>query len=183
VAKTPRNQRNPRLMNYLCAHKAPYEALFWSFFVVFCTFCAFWGLKTPFNQRNQRLMNYLRAFGIFTLVKMSLQINLFMQNKPNFRKSQMNVSNYITKVYEKMDTWWSGKNEPKTNPKRTRSKPISVSIAPFIVYNYGTVQERPIHKFVAHESRIERRDTKPVLSAAEGYEIREYDRRSFSKVH
>ena len=39
-----------------------------------------------------------------------------MQNEPKFRKSQMNVSNLITADYEIMDTWWSGKNEPKTNP-------------------------------------------------------------------
>jgi len=28
----------------------------------------------------------------------------------------MNVDKVITKVYEKKDTWWGGKNEPKTNP-------------------------------------------------------------------
>jgi hypothetical protein len=51
-----------------------------------------------------------------TTVEDSLQIKLFMQNEPNFRKSQMNVTDLLTRVYEKMDTWWSGKNEPKTNP-------------------------------------------------------------------
>jgi hypothetical protein len=61
---------------------------------------ALW-LKNPFNQRNPRLMNYLCAFGIFTLVKMSLQINLFMQNEPNFRKSQMNVNKVLTNAYDK----------------------------------------------------------------------------------
>ncbi|MGB2809995.1 MAG: hypothetical protein WBC22_19810 [Sedimentisphaerales bacterium] len=88
-------------------------------------FCAFLWPKNPFNQRNPRLMNYLHAFGIFTLVKMSLQIRLFMQNEPNFRKSQMAVNKEISKVYEKKDTWWSGKNEPKTNPnepKRTQTQ-------------------------------------------------------------
>ncbi len=28
----------------------------------------------------------------------------------------MNTSNLILRDYEEMDTWWAGKNEPKTNP-------------------------------------------------------------------
>jgi hypothetical protein len=48
-----------------------------------------------------------------TTVEDSLQIRLFMQNKPNFRKSQMNVNKVLTKDYEQMDTWSSGKNKPK----------------------------------------------------------------------
>jgi len=52
----------------------------------------------------------------FTLVVSALQIRPFMQNKANFRKSQMNVNKVITRAYEHKDTWWSGKNEPKTNP-------------------------------------------------------------------
>ena len=48
--------------------------------------------------------------------------SLFMQNEPNFRKSQMNVNNVTTKEYEKLDTWSSGKNEPKTNPIKANFK-------------------------------------------------------------
>jgi len=46
-----------------------------------------------------------------------------MQNEPNFRKSQMNVSDYITMDYEKRTLGERGKNEPKTNPKRTQNEP------------------------------------------------------------
>jgi len=52
----------------------------------------------------------------FTTVVSALQIAPFMQNEPNFRKSQMNVNKVLSKDYENKDTWWSGKNEPKTNP-------------------------------------------------------------------
>ena len=48
-----------------------------------------------------------------------------MQNKANFQKSQMNVNKVLTKAYEKKDTWWSGKNEPKTNPNEPKTNPIS----------------------------------------------------------
>jgi hypothetical protein len=47
-----------------------------------------------------------------------------MQNKANFRKSQMNVTDLLTRYYIKMDTWWSGKNKPNSNPIQTQSNPI-----------------------------------------------------------
>jgi hypothetical protein len=39
-----------------------------------------------------------------------------MQNKANFQKSQMNLTNLLIMDYAKMDTWWNGKNKPKTKP-------------------------------------------------------------------
>jgi len=60
---------------------------------------------------------FLRACPLsFTLVVSALQIRLFMQNKPNFRKSQMNVRAYKTKIYGNWTLSGRGKNEPKTNP-------------------------------------------------------------------
>ncbi len=38
---------------------------------------------------------------------------LFMQNKPNFRKSQMNVNIYYTEIYENISDWTLGQNKPK----------------------------------------------------------------------
>jgi hypothetical protein len=60
----------------------------------------------------------------FTDVMESLQIHLFLQNKPNFRKRQMNVTALLTRKYDKMDTWSIGKNEPKTNPNEPKTNPI-----------------------------------------------------------
>jgi hypothetical protein len=40
----------------------------------------------------------------------------FMQNKPNFRKSQMNVNTVIIKDYEKRTLGERGKNKPNSNP-------------------------------------------------------------------
>ena len=82
---------------------------------------------------NPWLINDLRACGAlyicrdtFTDVMSALQIKLFMQNKAKFQKSQMNVSDYITRDYEKRTLGQLGKtnpNEPKTNPKRTQNEP------------------------------------------------------------
>ena len=60
------------------------------------------------------------VLGISTTVEDSLQIKLFMQNEPNFRKSQMNVTDLLTVDYENKTLGGVG----KTNPKRTQSKPI-----------------------------------------------------------
>jgi hypothetical protein len=40
----------------------------------------------------------------------------FLQNKPNFKNPQMNVSIYYTKVYSNETAFRRGKNKPKTNP-------------------------------------------------------------------
>jgi len=48
-----------------------------------------------------------------------------MQNKPNFRKSQMNVSIYLQTDYENKHNWTIGQNKPKQTqfkpcPERSR---------------------------------------------------------------
>ena len=104
-------------------------ALFWSFFA---GFCAFLWLKNPFNQRNPWLINDLRACkafdncrDTFTDVMSALQIKLFMQNEPKFRKVKLNVNKVLTKEYDKKETWSIGKNEPKTNPNEPKTNPNS----------------------------------------------------------
>ncbi|MHC4653786.1 MAG: hypothetical protein ACYTDW_17260 [Planctomycetota bacterium] len=85
------------------------------------------------GQRNPRLMNYLRAFGIFTLVKKSLQIGPFCSNKPNFRKSQMYVNKVITTDYEKRTLGQAGKTNPiqsQSNPIQSQSNPIKANKKP-----------------------------------------------------
>jgi hypothetical protein len=69
-----------------------------------------------FNRRNPRLINDLRLrIPTYEIIK------LFLQNEPNFRKSQVNVSVFTTREYEQVDTWSIRKNEPK----RTQNEPKS----------------------------------------------------------
>jgi len=92
----------------------------------------------PFNQRNPRLINDLR------LRKITYEIiNLFLQNEPNFRKSQVNISDYMTRDYEQMDTWSSGKNEPKTNPNEPKTNPIVANKTP-IRTQFKPKQTQPV---------------------------------------
>jgi hypothetical protein len=51
-----------------------------------------------------------------TNVECSLQIAPFMQNKPNFRKTQMNVTYFISKNYEQRTM----NNELKNKPKQSQ---------------------------------------------------------------
>ncbi len=62
-----------------------------------------------------------------TTVETPLQISpVYMQNKANFRKSQMNVTKVLTKDYEIKTLGEHGKNEPKTNPIKANACPPSV---------------------------------------------------------
>jgi len=65
-----------------------------------------------------------------TNVMSALQINLFLQNEPNFRKSQVNLNNLLKRNYEQMDTWSIRKNEPKTNPNEPKTNPILANKTP-----------------------------------------------------
>jgi len=48
---------------------------------------------------------------------------LFMQNKPNFQKSQMNLNPYNTTNYENISDWTLGENKPNSNPIKPNFKP------------------------------------------------------------
>ncbi len=65
---------------------------------------------------------------------------LFLQNKPKVKYAQINVSSFTTSKYMKMDTWLSGKNKPKTNPKQSQTKPNSkmpkMNVSPIITKDY-----------------------------------------------
>jgi len=85
------------------------------------------------------ITSYHFAFGSSTFVERSLQIHLFMQNEPNFRKSQMNVTDLLTMNYEKMDTWSSGKNEPKTNPNEPNFKKAKMKLTVSYTKGYENI--------------------------------------------
>ena len=106
-----------------------------------CAFCAFLWLYllilAYLSSRsvkicvNPWLINDLHAFGISTTVERALQIRLFMQNKANFRKSQMNVSPVNTKDCGKKTLGQHGKN--KAN--QSQSKPIQSQLKPIKCQN------------------------------------------------
>jgi hypothetical protein len=72
----------------------------------------------------------LASLGIFTLVKNPLQIAPFMQNKPNFLDTQMNVKSFHTVDYENIANWTLGENKPNTKPIKPNTKPIKANKMP-----------------------------------------------------
>ena len=95
-------------------------------------------LKNPCNPCNPWLINDLHVCKKFyncretiTDVMSALQIHLFMQNKANFRKTQMNLTTLLTMEYEEMDTW----SIRKTKPIQSQSKPIQSQLKPIKCQN------------------------------------------------
>jgi len=59
-----------------------------------------------------------------------------MQNKPNFRKSQMNVNPYITTDYERKRNWTLGENKPNSNPIKPNLQKAKMSVNLYVIEDY-----------------------------------------------
>jgi len=88
-----------------------------------------------YRGENQTLAHFRHFSSLFTnfpstTVESALQIAHFMQNKPNFKKAQMNVSRVSTKDYEDKTPGQRGKNKPNSKPIQTQSNPIKANKMP-----------------------------------------------------
>jgi hypothetical protein len=61
---------------------------------------------------------------------------LFMQNKPNFRKSQMNANTFSKMTYENKSNWTLGQNKPNSNPIKPNLKRAQMNINSLITKDY-----------------------------------------------
>jgi len=59
-----------------------------------------------------------------------------MQNKPNFSKSQMNLSIYLQTAYENKRNWTLGQNKPNSNPNKPNLQKAKMNINSFITKDY-----------------------------------------------
>ncbi len=74
-----------------------------------------------------------------TLVENPLQINLFMQNKPNLvrrRRIANDVNPYNTTDYERKRDWTLGENKPNSNPNKANLKKAKMNINSLITKDY-----------------------------------------------
>jgi len=60
-----------------------------------------------------------------------------MQNKPNFRKSQMNVYPYNKTDYENKFNWTLGENKPNSNPIKPNFQKAQMIVRSLITKDYG----------------------------------------------
>ncbi len=59
-----------------------------------------------------------------------------MQNKANFRKSQVNVNLYNTTDYERKRDWTLGQNKPNSKPIKANFKRAKMNINSIITKDY-----------------------------------------------
>ncbi len=79
---------------------------------------------------------FYRGPGLYICRESSTNQLLFMQNKPNFRKSQMNVSIFSTKDYENISNWTLGQSKPNSNPIKPNFKKAKMNVNSSITKDY-----------------------------------------------
>ena len=80
---------------------------------------------------------YLRAYKApLYLSRILYKSALFMQNKPNVKYAQINVTSFITSKYVKVDTWCNQKNKPNSNPIKPNFKKAQMNVNLFITKDY-----------------------------------------------
>ncbi len=79
-----------------------------------------------------------------------------MQNKPNFLKSQMNVSNIITRNYNNFIPLAGQKNKPNTNPIKPNLRKDKMNINSFTTKDYRKIDDFAV--------RINKPNSNPISS-------------------
>ncbi len=82
---------------------------------------------------------------------------LFMQNKPNFRKSQMNANLYNTTDYENKRNWTLGENKPNTNPIKPNFKRAKMNVKLLATKDYRKNDALAVRKNKANSNPISQR--------------------------
>ncbi len=106
-----------------------------------------------------------------TSVENSLQINLFMQNKPNFQKSQMNVNSYNTKAYANLSDWTIGQSKPNSKPIKPNLRKAKMNVNSLITKDYRKYGDFVVRKNKPNSNPI---SVKPKMSA-NVYVIEDYE--------
>jgi len=87
---------------------------------------------------------------------------LFMQNKPNFQKSQMNVSIFIQMAYENKSNWTLGENKPNSNPIKANFRRARMNVNSLITKDYRKKDDFAVRKNKPNSNPI---SVKPKMNA------------------
>ena len=85
-----------------------------------------------------------------------------MQNKANFRKSQMNVNLYNTMDYENKSNWTPGENKPNSKPIKANFRKAQMNVNSLITKDYRKNDAFAVQKNKANSNPI---SVKPKMSA------------------
>jgi len=95
-----------------------------------------------FTSMQNPTLAHFRHFSSFftklpsTTVEDSLQINLFMQNKPNSPNVQIPLTFFITMIYTIFISLTKVKNKPNSNPNKPNLKRAKMNANDFITKDY-----------------------------------------------
>ncbi len=126
---------------------------------------------------NPTLAHFRHFSSLFTLSPLyicresSTNHLLFMQNKPNFKDTQMNVSLDITKDYENLSDWTLGQNKPNSNPIKPNSQKAQMNVNSLITKDYRKNDDFVVRKNKPNSNPIFlRTKTNATLFTAKDYE-------------
>jgi len=98
-------------------------------------------------------------------------LTTFMQNKANFRKSQVNVSIYLQTAYEYKRDWTLGENKPNSNPIKANLKRAQMNVNSLITKDYRKNDAFAVQKNKANSNPISEKPKMNVnLYVIEDYE-------------
>jgi len=96
---------------------------------------------------------------------------LFMQNKPNFRKAEMNVNIFSQKDYENISDWTLGQNKPNSNPIKANFQKAKMNANSLITKDYRKNDDFAVRKNKANSNPISEKPKMNVnLYVIEDYE-------------
>ncbi len=85
---------------------------------------------------NPTLAHFRHFVLLYTCREPSTNQLFFMQNKPNFRKAQMNLSCLYTKEYQNFIPLARQKNKPNSNPIKPNLKKAKMNVNLYVIENY-----------------------------------------------
>jgi hypothetical protein len=78
-----------------------------------------------------------------------------MQNKPNFQKSQMNVSIFSQRAYENKSNWTLGQNKPNSNPNKPNFRKAKMDVNLCLIEDYRKKDDFAVRKNKAKTNPIQ----------------------------
>ncbi len=69
-----------------------------------------------------------------------------MQNKPNFKDTQMNVSIFIQMDYKNLSDWTIGQNKPNSNPNKPNLRKANMNVNLYVIEDYRKNDDFAVRK-------------------------------------
>ncbi len=98
------------------------------------------------NPTLAHFRHFSSLYSPLHLSRILYKSTLFMQNKPNFQKSQMNANLYNTTDYERKRNWILGENKTNSNPIKPNLKRAKMNVNSFITKDYRKNDDFAVQK-------------------------------------